>query len=379
MEALRGGRIFDGTRILEGSAVVLAEGRIRAVVAESGVPSGTPVVDLAGQLLAPGFIDIQVNGGAGVLFNDQPNPDGIGAIAAAHRRLGTTGLLPTLISDDWEVMTSAAEGIRTSVRQGEPGVLGIHFEGPWLNPRRKGAHDAGKLRAPDETTLDLVCAHGLGSVVVTLAPEMAPPGTIARLAGAGVRVCAGHSAATYEETRAALEEGLTGFTHLFNGMPAMESRAPGIVGAALDDRRSWCGIIVDGHHVHPAMLRTAIAAKEAGRTILVSDAMPSVGAGHDEFSLGGRIIRVKNGRCTTEDGTLAGSNLHMALAVRNAVEQLGLPIEEALRMASLYPAAFLRLDQERGRIAAGYRADLVLLDDRFQAQRVWIGGKPLDG
>lgn len=375
MDALSGGRIFDGDKILDGSAVVVAEGRIRAVVRASEIPSGTLIVDLAGQLLAPGFIDVQVNGGAGVLFNDQPSPDGIGTIAAVHRRLGTTALLPTLISDDWEIMASAAEGIRTSLANGEPGVLGIHFEGPWLNARRKGAHDASKLRTPDDPALDLFCADGLGTVAVTLAPEMVPPGTIARLAGAGVRVCAGHSAATYEETRAALDEGLAGFTHLFNGMPPMEGRAPGIVGAALEDNRSWCSLIVDGHHVHPAMLRTAIAAKETGRMILVSDAMPSVGTGHDKFSLGGRIVRVEDGRCVTEDGTLAGSNLHMALAVRNAVEQLGLPVEEALRMASLYPAGFLRLEQERGRIAAGYRADLVLLDDRLQAQRVWIEGK----
>ncbi len=378
MEALSGGRIFDGATILEESAVVVAEGRIRAVVRVSEIPSGTPIVDLAGHLLAPGFIDIQVNGGAGVLLNDQPNPDGIGAIAGAHRRLGTTGLLPTLISDDWEIMASAADGIRMSLASGEPGVLGIHFEGPWLNARRRGAHDAGKLRPPDEPALDLFCADGLGSVVVTLAPELVPPGTIARLAGAGVRVCAGHTAATYEETRVALDEGLAGFTHLFNGMPPTESRAPGIVGAALEDAQSWCGIIVDGHHVHRAMLRTAIAAKETGRTILVSDAMPSVGTTHDRFTLGGRLVRIKDGSCVTDDGTLAGSNLHMALAVRNAVEQLGLPIEEALRMASLYPAAFLRLDQERGRIAAGYRADMVLLDDRFQAQRVWIDGDLVD-
>ena len=379
MEALSGGRIFDGTRILEHSAVVVSEGRIRAVVRESEIPSGTPWVDLEGQLLVPGFIDIQVNGGAGVLLNDQPNPEGIAAIAGAHRRLGTTGLLPTLISDDQDIMASAADGIRMSLASGEPGVLGIHFEGPWLNARRRGAHDAGKLRPPDEPALDLYCAGGLGSVVVTLAPEMVPPGTIARLAGAGVRVCAGHSAATYEETCAALDEGLAGFTHLFNGMPPMESRAPGIVGAALEDGRSWCSIIVDGHHVHRATLRTAIAAKEAGRMILVSDAMPSVGTTHDRFSLGGRIVRIENGRCVTEDGTLAGSNLHMALAVRNAIEQLGLPIEEALRMASLYPAGFLHLDQERGRIAAGYRADMVLLDDRFRAQRVWIDGNRVNG
>ena len=379
MEALRGGRIFDGINILEESAVIVANGKIRAVVRESEIPSGTPHVDLAGQLLAPGFIDIQVNGGAGVLFNDQPNPDGIGAIADAHRRLGTTGLLPTLISDDWNVMAAAAEGIRESLACGEPGVLGIHFEGPWLNARHKGAHDANKIRPPDDEALDLFCSGDLGTVVVTLAPEMVPPGTIARLAAAGVRVCAGHSAATYEETWAALDEGLAGFTHLFNSTPAMESRAPGIVGAALEDRRSWCGIIVDGHHVHPAMLRTAIAAKETGRTILVSDAMPSVGTTHEEFLLGGQMVRVEDGRCATEDGTLAGSNLHLALAVRNAVEQVGLTVEEALRMASFYPAAFLGLDQERGRIAGGYRADLVLLDDRFQAQRVWIAGNPING
>lgn len=378
MEALSGGRIFDGTKIIEGSAVVISDGRIRAVVRENEVPSGTPSVNLAGHLLAPGFIDIQVNGGGGVLLNDEPNAEGIAAIARTHRSLGTTGLLPTLISDDWETMASAADGVRSSLTIGEPGVLGIHFEGPWLNSQRNGAHDAGKLRPPDETTIDLFCGDDLGTVVVTLAPEVVPSGTVARLAGAGVRVCAGHSAATYEETSAALKEGLAGFTHLFNAMPPMEGRAPGIVGAALDDERSWCGIIVDGQHVDPATLRTAIAAKKTGGMMLVSDAMPSVGTTADSFSLGGRNVRVEDGRCIMEDGTLAGSNLHMALAVRNAVDQLGLPVEEALRMASLYPAGFLRLDHERGRIVEGYLADLVLLDDRFQAQRVWINGSLMD-
>jgi N-acetylglucosamine-6-phosphate deacetylase len=378
MEALCGGRIFDGDNILEGSAVVLSDGKIRTVVREDDIPSGTRKVDLAGRLLAPGFIDIQVNGGGGVLLNDEPNAAGIAAIAGTHRGLGTTGLLPTLISDDWEVMAAAADGFRRALADGEAGVLGIHFEGPWLNTQRKGAHDASKLRPPDEKTLDLYCANDLGKVVVTLAPEMVPPGTVARLAGAGVRVCAGHSAATDEEISASLKEGLAGFTHLFNAMSPMEGRAPGIVGAALDDEESWCGIIVDGHHVHPAALRTAIAAKKTGRMILVSDAMPSVGTTADSFPLGGRTVRVDNGRCVTEDGTLVGSNLHMAMAVRNTVEQLGLPIEEALRMASLYPAAFLQLNRERGRIAEGYRADLVLLDAHFQAQRVWINGNLLD-
>ena len=213
---------------------------------------------------------------------------------------------------------------------------------------------------------------------MTLAPEIAGNEIIAQLTRAGVRVSGGHSAAGYDETLAAIGAGLSCFTHLFNAMPAMASRQPGLLAAALEDDRTWCGLIADGHHVDPAMMRLAQRAKAAGKLMLVTDALACVGANvggpPDSFSLDGEVIELVDGVCRTADGTLAGSNLTMAQAVGNAVAMLRLPLPEALRMAALYPAQFLGLDHDRGRIAAGYRADLVLLDSDLRVRRSWIAG-----
>lgn len=374
-QVLVNGRVFDGDAILDGQAVVLDGAAVAAVLPEGDAPHDAERVDLQGGLLAPGFIDVQVNGGGGVLFNDTPTVEGIRAIAEAHRRFGTTGLLPTLISDQWPVMTQAAEAVAAALSEGVPGVRGVHFEGPYLNVERKGVHNADVIRSVDAEALALFASGRLGQVVVTLAPEMVAPEFIGALTAAGVKVCAGHTAATYEQVRRGLEAGITGFTHLFNAMSPLTSREPGVVGAALEDPDSWCGLIADGHHVHNAALKVAIAAKVRGRMMLVTDAMPSVGAAIERFELGGQEIVVAEGRCATPEGRLAGSDLDMAGAVRHSIRHLGLPPAEALRMASLYPAAFLGLEGRLGRIAAGYDADLVLLDDDLQVRETWISGK----
>ncbi len=333
--------------------------------------------DLAGAMLLPGFIDVQVNGGGGVLFNEAPTVETIRRIGAAHRRYGTTGFLPTLISDRVEVMREALAAVEQALAEGVPGLLGIHLEGPYLAPARKGVHDAKYFHAPGADELALLCAPHRGVRLVTLAPEQVPLADIRALAAAGVVVCAGHTAADYATTRAALDAGVRGFTHLFNAMTPFGSREPGVVGAALDDAASWCGIIVDGHHVHPASLRVAIAAKARGRMLLVTDAMPPVGADRPDYVLNGETITVKDGICETAAGVLAGSALDMASAVRNTVQMLGLPLDEAVRMASTWPAEFLGLGGSHGRIAAGCRADLVALDDDFHVRASWLGGNRL--
>jgi N-acetylglucosamine-6-phosphate deacetylase len=333
--------------------------------------------DLAGAMLLPGFIDVQVNGGGGVLFNEAPTVETIRRIGAAHRRYGTTGFLPTLISDRVEVMREALAAVEQALAEGVPGLLGIHLEGPYLASARKGVHDAKYFHAPSEDELALLCAPHRGVRLVTLAPDRVPPASIRALVAAGVIVCAGHTAADYETTRAALDAGVRGFTHLFNAMTPFGSREPGVVGAALEDAASWCGIIVDGHHVHPASLRVAIAAKARGRMLLVTDAMPPVGADRPDYVLNGETITVKDGICQTAAGVLAGSALDMATAVRNTVQMLGLPLDEAVRMASTWPAEFLGLSESHGRIAAGYRADLVVMDDDFHVRASWLGGNRL--
>jgi len=373
--ALVNGRILAGEQIVSGQTVLLSQGRIEGVV-PSADPRCRDAVDvnLEGQILLPGFIDVQVNGGGGVLFNDDPSLESIRAIGSAHRRFGTTGFLPTLISDDLDTIGQAIAAVQAALDARLPGPLGIHIEGPFLNWARRGVHDPKHLRRLDNGVISLLCSLRGGRTVLTLAPEMTTTDMIAQLAASGILISAGHSDANFAQTAAAITHGVRGFTHLFNAMAPLAPREPGIVGAALYDASTWCGIIVDGHHVDPVMLKLALRCKRHDRFMLVTDAMPPVGSPESSFVLQGRTIRVEDGVCRDENGTLAGTGLDMATAVRNAVSLLGLELAEAARMASEYPAAFLRLDHELGRIAPGYRANLVLLDDDLQVTRTWIEG-----
>jgi N-acetylglucosamine-6-phosphate deacetylase len=376
--ALINGRLLTDAGFAEGRVVVLRGGRIEAVLGSDQWQADRKqtIYDLKGNRLVPGFVDTQVNGGGGVLFNDDPSVDSIVEIGRAHRRYGTTGFLPTLISDDLEVVVKAVHAVQKAIEIGVPGVLGIHIEGPFLNEERKGVHDVTKLRWLDEDQLDLLTSlDGGGRTLVTLAPERTSPQIIRKLADAGVIISAGHTNGTYAEIKDALSQGMTGFTHLFNAMSQLTGREPGAVGAALDDPNSWCGIIVDGHHVDPVVLRIALRCKRADRFMLVTDAMPSVGAPNKAFNLQGRPISVSDNMLLDEHGRLAGSDIDMASAVRNAVSMLGVDIEQSVRMASRYPAEFLRLGHEIGRIAPGYRANLALLDDKLDVVETWIDGR----
>ena len=326
-------------------------------------------------LLAPGFIDCQVNGGGGVLFNVETTVAGIAAIGAAHRRFGTTGFLPTLITDVRGKLQEALRATEAAIAAKVPGVLGVHLEGPFLNPERKGVHDPRLMRVIDADDVAQITSAHAGRILMTIAPEKMPTGTIARLAAAGIVLSAGHTTASYGTLAAARKAGLTGFTHLFNAMPPLAGREPGPVGAALDDAEAWVGLIVDLFHVSAASLRIAIAAKGWQRMMLVTDAMPTVGTDLTEFEIDGAKIVRHGGRLTrSDDGTIAGSDLDMASAVRNAVAALGLPLEAALHMASRAPAEFLGLGRELGRIAPGYCASLVLLDDDLGVTETWIDG-----
>jgi len=375
--ALAGSRIFTGDQIMADHAVVVCNGVVENVLPEADIPVGLVVRRLEGGLLVPGFIDTQVNGGGGVLFNDSPTPEAIEEIGRAHRKYGTTGFLPTLISDEREVMEQAIVASRLALAEGVPGMLGVHLEGPYLNVARKGVHPEERIRLPEQDALSLLTSldASRGVTMVTLAPEQVPPGFVSRLVAAGVKVSAGHTAATYEQVMAGLAEGVTGFTHLFNAMSPFTSREPGCVGAALDHNESWCGIIVDTHHVHPSTLRVAINAKKSGRMMLVTDAIHTVGSSLKDFELFGVELVRENGRVTTPDGTLAGSDLTMIGAVVNCVEAVGLSLEESLRMASRYPAEFLGLGDRLGSIMAGYQADMVLLTDQMKVAETWIAGE----
>jgi N-acetylglucosamine-6-phosphate deacetylase len=374
--ALTGGRMVTPGGIVDGHALVLDDGKIQAIVPPEDIPPGCTTENLDGHLLAPGFIDVQVNGGGGVLFNDAPTVAGIDCIGRAHRAFGTTGFLPTLITDDPGVMDQAMRAVEAAIEAGMPGVLGIHLEGPYLAPARCGIHDARKFRVLDEAGVALLTSLRRGVTLVTLAPEAAAPGLIRRLTDAGVIVSLGHTDASYAMAREAMAQGATGFTHLFNAMSPLASRAPGAVGAALESD-AWCGLIVDGHHVDFCVLRLALRTRAAERFMLVTDAMPSVGAAVKDFSLQGRPITVRNGICRDAAGTLAGSDLDMASAVRNSVAMLGLAVPAACAMASASPAAFLGLAGERGALIPGLAADLVLVDADLRVVRSWIAGQAI--
>jgi len=372
--ALINGRVLSPAGWRDGVAVLVDGGCILGVVDRAETPQEARLRDLKGAALVPGFIDVQVNGGGGVLFNDSPTVEAIARIGEVHRRFGTTGFLPTLLSDDLSIVDRAMRAVEAAIESGAPGVLGIHIEGPFLNAERKGIHDATKMRSMDEAAFNLLTSLKRGKTLVTLAPETMSLDMIERLSAAGVVLAAGHTNASYEDTRAALNRGVTGFTHLFNAMSPLASRAPGAVGAALESQTAWCGVIVDGRHVSPVVLRIALRTRPLDRFMLVSDAMPTVGTDDKAFRLGGRMIRAEGGACVAQDGTLAGSNLDMALAVRNAVDLLGVTLADAVTMASAAPAAFLGLVPARGVIAEGGAADLVLLSDDGRVLATWIGG-----
>ena len=369
------GRVLTPTGFQNDLSVVIENHRIIAVGPAEQTPTGD-IVDLRGRTLTPGFIDTQVNGGGGTLFNDDTSVEGIAAIGAAHRRFGTTGFLPTLISDDLEVIDRAIDAVEAAIAAKVPGVLGIHIEGPFLNERRKGIHDASKFRVLEDQFIDRLIRLKGGRTLITLAPETTTPDRISRLAAKGAIVAIGHTDADYATANAAFEAGATGVTHLFNAMSQLQNRAPGVVGAVLENQTAWAGIIVDGFHVDPAALKIALRCRPHDRFMLVTDAMPSVGADADHFFLHGRRITVKDGVCRDDAGVLAGSDLDMAAAVRNTIDRLGLDLAAAVRMASTSPAAFLAMTDRRGAIAVGYLADMTLLNDDLSVAQTWINGSP---
>jgi len=377
-QLLTGARLFTGDSILDGHALLIEDGRILDLIPHQAAAQAEVVSLPAGSLLAPGFIDTQVNGGGGALLNDTPTADAVRTIVAAHRRYGTTGLLATFITDSSDKTHAAAAAVAETARTPASGVLGLHLEGPFLSQERRGVHSPAFIRAP--TADDIAYLAALpnafpdGRVLLSLAPETVCDADIRTLAAAGLLLAGAHSAASYARTVAAIQAGVSGFTHLFNAMPPLANREPGIAGAALMSAETWCGIIVDGIHVHPAALKLALAAKPRGKLMLVTDAMTPLGTDATRFQLYGATIHRRDGRLVTDDGTLAGADLDMAQAVRNGIALLDLPREEALRMASLYPAEFLGMADHRGRLAPGYQADLTLLDPSDHVLGTWVAG-----
>jgi len=373
--AISADRIFDGYRWHDDAVILVDRGVVRWIAPRDQSENDWPTEAMPpGTVLAPGFIDLQVNGGGGILLNDEPTPDAMRAIARAHRRYGTTSCLPTLISDTRAKATAAIAAAK--LLDGTDGILGLHLEGPFISRSRPGIHRDDCIRSATRDDLDwLGELSAVGSSMVTLAPECVPAGFVKTLATSGIRVSVGHSEAAPDILIRAIDEGLSGVTHLFNAMPAMSAREPGIVGVALTDERLTAGIILDGIHVDPLVVRAAFSAKNQSNIALVSDAMPTVGTEQDHFELMGRRIELRSGRLVSENGTLAGAHLDLASAVKNAVTLIGISLDDALRAASLVPARFLGIEHHRGTLRAGARADIVALTTNLDVLTTWIAGK----
>lgn len=365
-------RLFDGQHFVDDQVLTITNGVISAIDADISN------VDIkAAGLVVPGFIDLQVNGGGGVLFNDSPSLDKLKTIMAAHAKFGTTAMMPTLITDRIEVMAQAADAMAEAIKENVPGIVGIHFEGPHLSLAKKGTHCAELIRPISEAEWQVLSRKDIGQVMITLAPETVSTQDIARMVELDIKVSLGHTNADFVTAQKAIDAGATGFTHLFNAMSPLQGREPGVVGCALLNDNTQAGLIVDGHHVDYASCQLAIKAKPAGGIFLVTDAMPPVGTDIKEFPLYDKTVYVENGKLTSTTGELAGSSLDMATAVKNTHLELKVPLDEALRMASLYPAQYLYQKQNvlRGQLKVGQQADLVVLNDDFSVHETWISGR----
>ncbi|MEM1112658.1 MAG: N-acetylglucosamine-6-phosphate deacetylase [Pseudomonadota bacterium] len=379
MLALQCNKLFDGIRWHDGQAILIEDSLVRELVPAEAVPGEAELVSFDDGLLVPGLVDVQVNGGGGLMFNEAPAYETLATITAAHLKAGTTSCLPTVISDHRHVIESAIEAVVAYRGDGHPDVLGLHIEGPFFAQSRRGAHSAERVRAPGAADIEFLCEQSARlPLVLTLAPEVCQPGQIRQLSEAGIRVCAGHSDASYDEVIGALDEGLIGFTHLFNAMSPLTAREPGMVGTALTDSESWVGMIADGHHVHPASLALALRAKRIDRLMLVSDAMATAGTDSTAFELYGETVRLRGGRLINTEGKLAGSTITLLDAVRYLRSEVEAPLEDCLRMASTYPARFMGVPSSIGQLTPGCRADILHLSPSLELQACWQAGELTD-
>lgn len=363
-------KIFDGEQFFSDKTLEIADGKIVAihdeVLPNAQVLSGT---------LTAGFIDYHVNGGGGKLFNFEPTIETLKTMVTAHAKFGTTAMVPTLITDTADVMTQAADATAKAIANSLSGVIGVHFEGPHLSIPKKGVHEASLVRPIGDVEREIFARQDLGVKIVTLAPENVSNEDIRFLVSTNNKVSLGHSNATFARAKEGVVLGADGFTHLFNAMSPFTSREPGMLGAALQSDAAWCGIIIDGHHMHYGSAQVAYAAKPRGKLLLITDAMSTVGSDQQGFEFFGVEVIRDGDKLATAEGTLAGSALDMITAVKNAVVHCEIPLAEALNMASLYPAEYLGVASTMGSIEVGKNADLTLYTDDFTVTKTWISGK----
>lgn len=373
--AIVGATLFNGEDFVSDSALLICDEKITGIAHKDKIPEEYSVSKVDGGVLAPGFIDLQVNGGGGVLFNNQPTTEAIKQIIEGHQQHGVTSLLATLISDDSDTIQQGLEACIELHQQAYPGLLGIHVEGPFFSEEKRGAHHEEKIRTVTESDEPWLNKLNQLPAILTLAPDNVCPQGISRFVGQGIRVCIGHSNATNEQTQRALAAGASGFTHLYNAMSPFAGREPGVTGTALLDDKSYAGIIVDGHHVHKNSILLALKCKGRDKLFFVSDAMATVGGNATEFDLYGEKLVLENGRLVNAEGNLAGAAISMSDAVKLGVNWLGLSLEDCLIMASTTPAHYIQQQHHLGYLKPEYFADLVWLDDELSVRGTWVRGK----
>ena len=375
-QAITGSKLFNGKDFIEHKALLIDDQHIAGIVNEEAIPTDFKVQKLDGGVLSPGFIDLQVNGGGGKLFNNSPEKESLNTIISAHQYFGTTSIMPTVISDSLNILQKCTDTISNEINKNHS-LLGIHIEGPFFNVKYRGVHQKQYINTINASYLNLFETLDKFPVMLTLAPECISIKQLKHLKSLGFKILAGHTDANYDQLEEAVKYGLDGFTHLFNAMGQISAREPGVVGSAFDFDETSASIIVDLHHVHPSLINLSFKQKPKGKLFFVSDSMATINHGEPSFELYDEVVSESNGRIINSEGKLAGSSITQIDAIKNAYQKCSIPLESAISMATLYPAEYIGVSDYIGQLKKGYRADLAHFDSNFHVQNVWLAGKQI--
>ena len=375
-QAITGSKLFNGIDFIEHKVLLIDDQHIAGIVNEDAIPTEFQVKKLEGGILSPGFIDLQVNGGGGKLFNNSPDKESLNTIISAHQYFGTTSIMPTVISDSLNILQKCTDTISNEIDNNHS-LLGIHIEGPFFNVKYRGVHQKQYINTINASYLNLFETLDKFPVMLTLAPECISIKQLKHLNSLGFKILAGHTDANYDQLEEAVKYGLDGFTHLFNAMGQISAREPGVVGSAFDFDETSASIIVDLHHVHPSLINLSFKQKPKGKLFFVSDSMATINHGEPSFELYDEVVSESNGRIINSEGKLAGSSITQIDAIKNAYQKCSIPLESAISMATLYPAEYLGVSDYIGQLKKGYRADLAHFDSNFHVQNVWLAGKQI--
>ena len=375
-KAITGSKLFNGKKFIEHKALLIDDQHIAGIVNEDAIPTDFQVKKLDGGILSPGFIDLQVNGGGGKLFNNSPDKESLNTIISAHQYFGTTSIMPTVISDSLNILQKCTDTISNEIDNNHS-LLGIHIEGPFFNVKYRGVHQKQYINTINASYLNLFETLDKFPVMLTLAPECISIKQLKHLKSLGFKILAGHTDANYDQLEEAVKYGLDGFTHLFNAMGQISAREPGVVGSAFEFDETSASIIVDLHHVHPSLINLSFKQKPKGKLFFVSDSMATINHGEPSFELYDEVVSESKGRIINSEGKLAGSSITQIDAIKNAYQKCSIPLESAISMATLYPAEYLGVSDYIGQLKKGYRADLAHFDSNFHVQNVWLAGKQI--